>query len=626
MSYSATDSRYGVSNVRVSYDRQATGMPWDTLSRALYPRSVYEAHRWADMLWTQAGLYTSSIKKAVRYQVADYEIFGDDELDLDDKYTGALQSVFNLVEETCTVLDDLVGWGTSVSSLIEPIVRTITCDCGSNYNLREYLTLLQEQGAMGSLKWAGDTFSGICPNCAKRSRFAIHDAVDKDGYFTCVRWPLRYLDIHKVITSSEYVVQLRLPEYREFVDPIKRFDIEAMCTTPVELIRAAFAGTHFIFDKDAVCCQVLPQPCELQRRIGGWGLPMYLADFSTAMVVLMMDRGCEAVISDQLLPFRLLTPAVPTEAAAGRAQGGPLATLSGGGIAQQLQQLYQNHRMNPTTISTFPIPVQEILIGGDATKLAPIELMEHFEHRLLDSMSIPYTLRSSASAAAAPATSEEISLQLFKQTWAPVRDAGANFAAFALRQIGRAKKWEAVSVELLPQESAIDFQVKGMMMEEANAGSLPKTLAYRRVYNVDWRKMQKRVQQENSWMERQAAENAARAESEGMTQQIMQSPPPGAALVPPEQAAAGGAPAPGQAPMPMGAQTMPMPASIEELMAQAQEMAQQLFTLDYPGRRKALTDLKKSNETLHAQVKAYLDQMTTQAESAGVQAARSGQM
>jgi hypothetical protein len=78
--------------------------------------------------------------------------------------------------------------------------------------------------------------------------------------------------------------------------------------------------------------------------------------------------------------------------------------------------------------------------------------------------------------------------------------------------------------------------------------------------------------------------------------------------------------------MPMGAQAMPTPSSIEELMAQAQEMAQQLFTLDYPQRRRALTDLKKSNETLHAQVKAYLEQMTSEASSAGVQAARSGQM
>jgi hypothetical protein len=64
----------GSSGVNISYDRHLTGMPWDTLSRALYPRTVYEAHRWADMLWSQAGVYAAAIKKAVRYQAADYEI------------------------------------------------------------------------------------------------------------------------------------------------------------------------------------------------------------------------------------------------------------------------------------------------------------------------------------------------------------------------------------------------------------------------------------------------------------------------------------------------------------------------------------------------------------------------
>jgi len=599
-------------------------MPWDTLSRALYPRSVHDAHRWADMLWTQAGLYTSAIRRAVRYQVANYEIYSDDALDLDDKYTSALDTSFDLLEECGLVGDDLVGWGTSVTTILNPLVRTITCRCGSSYKLADYLELLEQENGKETLKWVDNTLQGICPHCSTVTGFAIQDRDDPSGRFTCLRWPLKYLDLHGIPQSNEHQVLVRLRDYREFSDPIKRFDAKALCCTPIEMIRAVFAGENFLLHPDAVCCLTLRQPCELQSRVGAWGLPMFLADFGTAMQVLLLDRSVEAIVSDMLLPFRLLTPAIPTEAAAGRAQGGPLATLSGGTLASKLQSMVQTHRMNPTLIGTFPIPVQETQIGGNAASLAPVELMEHSEHRLLDSMAVPYTLRSSSMTAAPPATSEEISLQLFLRTWEPMRNAMAQFAAFVLRCIGRSKKWESVSIKLMPQESALDIQLKTLMLQESANGKLPETLVYRRVYGLDWRDMKKRLQQEQTWAQRMAEKAQREMENDQVNKQVIQTPPAGAALMPPppQGGAAGGMP-------PMGTgmpAPMQQPQNIEELMTQAQQLAEQLFPLGYAERRKALLDLKRSNATLHAQVKSLLEQLTNQAANAGVQAARSGQM
>ena len=525
--------------------------------------------------------------------------------------------------------DDLVGWGASISSFIEPIVRTITCPCGLHMPMRDYLQVLYDTNAISQVRWVDDTIQGLCPKCRKSVKFHITDTIDKDGKFTCIRWPLRYCDINKIQTSSGYRVLLRTKDYREFSDPIRKMDVEALCTTPIDIVRAVMANDNFIFDENAVCVLTLKQPCELQRKIGGWGLPMFLSDFGTAMIVLMLDRSCEAIASDMLLPFRLMTPALPTQSSSSGAQGGPLATLKGGDIASRLQALYERHRINPTSIATFPIPIQEVIIGGNASQLAPVQLMEHYEHRLLDSMSIPYTLRSAASATAAPATSEEISLQLFKHTWAPIRNLLSTFASFAVQQIGRSKKWEKVTTNLLPQESAVDMQLKELMLSMAASNEMPKTLVYRKVFNMDWRASRKRIQQEERWLERQMAKDQKERESEGVNMQSMATPPAGAAIAPPQGAApAPGAPMPpqGAAPAPMGTAAPPMPASIEELMAQADQPSQQLFTMDYPSRRKALNDIKKSNETLHAQVKAKLDTMASQAASAGVQAARSGQM
>ena len=67
-------------------------------------------------------------------------------------------------------------------------------------------------------------------------------------------------------------------------------------------------------------------------------------------------------------------------------------------------------------------------------------------------------------------------------------------------------------------------------------------------------------------------------------------------------------------------------ATIDDLMAQSQEIAQQLFYADHPTRRRELGALKNSNPTLYAQVKAELQTLEQNAKSQGVQMARAGQM
>ena len=86
----------------------------------------------------------------------------------------------------------------------------------------------------------------------------------------------------------------------------------------------------------------------------------------------------------------------------------------------------------------------------------------------------------------------------------------------------------------------------------------------------------------------------------------MAPPPPGG----------GGA---GMAPMGPGA-------TIDDLMGQADQIAQQLLTADPLTRRQQLTAIKHQNEALHAQVKSRLTQLEEQAKTQGVQLARQGQV
>ena len=67
-------------------------------------------------------------------------------------------------------------------------------------------------------------------------------------------------------------------------------------------------------------------------------------------------------------------------------------------------------------------------------------------------------------------------------------------------------------------------------------------------------------------------------------------------------------------------------ASLDDLLAQADQIAQQLLVADSMTRQSQLRQLKNQNEALHAQVKARLADLEQQGKSQGIQLVRSGQL
>lgn len=67
-------------------------------------------------------------------------------------------------------------------------------------------------------------------------------------------------------------------------------------------------------------------------------------------------------------------------------------------------------------------------------------------------------------------------------------------------------------------------------------------------------------------------------------------------------------------------------ASLDDIMLQAEQLAQQILTMDSTTRKSQLLQLSHTNEALHAMVKAKLSQLENMAKTQGVVMARSGQV
>jgi hypothetical protein len=131
-----------------------------------------------------------------------------------------------------------------------------------------------------------------------------------------------------------------------------------------------------------------------------------------------------------------------------------------------------------------------------------------------------------------------------------------------------------------------------------------------KLYNFDYEdQVRKKLEEDriaqDVQTEEQEKQQLAQATQTNMMQMLQGQQQPGAA---PGGAAPGGGGGGGTTP--------------QDALAQAQQLAQQLFPLDGAQRRAQLQQIKATDQDLYAQVKAQLDQLGSQAKSQGLQGAK----
>lgn len=606
-----------------------TTIPWHSLSRFVYPRTMEEVFAWAEELWNHHGLYSRSIQKAVRYFMTEVEVYGEGvEYEERRKYSDVIQANFDLLEDVAVIGDDFVSLGNSFTSLYVPFQRHLICSgCGITMPLRQ---LLEEEDAK-ALKWTNYEFTGECPNCGRKVTYKVQDQPLPEEQLKprIIRWPPQYISLkwHPLSQTREY--QCRVSEYKELAEGIKKGDPLFLLETPWEFIEALKHNKPLVFDQDELYHMHIPSQAIAQPNHRGWGLPLFMDEFETALLVMMLDKYTEAVAVDYLIPFRVIAP--PKLAGA----EDPLMSVDMGGFMGHVRRMIDAHRQNPTTWHTMPFPMEYQTLGGEASQLVPIELQQHFEKRLLHSMGIPEEFQSSSFQTAAPV----IAFRLFERSWQFFANALNKWLTWLIKRQGQLLSWESVRGRLLPVSVYEDPEVRQIKLQAAAAGEISRETAYRSIF-VDYTyERQKRIEEDQ-----EEAELLAKASKEQEDRDIntmaTQTAPAGEEVLMQEEMAQGGMmpgaeggapPAPGGGGMPpaappAGGVGAAGPATLEELMAQADQIAQQLFTLPLSERRSRLVELKDTDETLHAQVKQRLTDIEQQAEFQGLQAARAGQM
>jgi hypothetical protein len=303
-----------------------------------------------------------------------------------------------------------------------------------------------------------------------------------------------------------------------------------------------------------------------------------------------------------------------------------------GHFNSRVMAMFAKHRRDPTTIHALPFPVDLQLLGAEGKNLAPTDLLDHGTDEFLNAQGVPAEMyRGTLQWQAMPTA-----LRLFERTWVSlVTDLNA-LINWSFKRISKLNNWENLKGRLQPVTLADDIEKKQIQLQLAAGQQISKQTALA-PFGINFRDEIKRVLEEEEFTQ----EALARFQEEMVKKQELQNTlaqgaagvaPPGMPGAMPGMAPAGGMPPgmppPGAAPAPMpaagGAGMMPPPGGApgggttpEDMMLQAEQMAQQLLGMPLEIRKSELLKIKKSNETLHALIISKLNSIRQQAKTQG---------
>jgi hypothetical protein len=624
--------------------------PFMSFSSMAMPTNIDEANRWVEFIMGASGVYRAAVSRVIAYFITDIEIQsksdgdGKERIGKEEKqqYIDFLENKLGIRTLLQTVALDFLTYGNSFTSVLMPFRRYLACPgCGFESPLNKVANSSQF-----GYRFASFEFTAKCPQC----RFSgvwrhIDRRAGSSGDVVVKRWSPHEMAIcyDQFTGAREYI--WKIPE--DYRQQIKRGDMFQLEKCNWEVVETIKNNQHLWFDKGIVY-HMREEPLA-GIRSQGWGISRVLSNFRQAWYVQLLHAYNEALALDYIIPFRVITPAARKGSGAeGGTMNDPVLNMNMGDFQARVKRMISNRRRDPAQWNVLPSPIEYQALGGDATQLAPKELLELGMDTLLTAIGVPVEMyKGSLSVQAAPAA-----LRLFEAYWSNLVYAMNQQLSHIVEKVGEIFNWEPVTAKLVRVTHADDLNRQMAKLQLMMGGQISRTtglnsigadfaeeermkLEEERVVAEETEKLQEEMDQQANITAMSQGPPAAgpipQPPMPGMPGQMpmMQgmpgAMPGGGAPAPPagDPAAGGAPPAPGAPPgaaQAFGSQQMPtsnQPTTVDEMLSKATTIAQQAMGLSEGQRKSYLITLRKENPVMADLVQSQLDQMRNQARMQG---------
>ena len=602
--------------------------PFCDIASLSMPESIQTALRWTEYIMNANGPYRQAIDRVVSYFITDIEVYdtGDNKTGREEKekFRVFLEDTLSIKNALHTVAMDYMTYGNSFTSLLVPFRRYLSCkNCGLEMPLDKVYNSPQ-----CAFKWQSFEFHATCPKCHTTGVWSHIDRRSTDAQNMRVkRWSPHEIDIiwDPYTDACSYVWKIP-QDYRAL---IKAGHLHHLERASWEVIQAIKNEQNLMFDSGVI--YHLREDALAGMRNRGWGISRILTNFRQAWYTQILHRYNEAIALDYVIPFRVITPAPR----GGDSQSAdPVHTINLSNFSARVQAMLRARRTDPARWNVLPFPVNYQALGGDASQLAPRDLLEQSLETLLKCIGMPVELfNGTLSLQAAPAA-----LRLFEANWSHLPHNLNRFLNDLADTVSNVLSWEPVNVKLTRVTHADDLNRQMAKLQLMQGQMISKTTGLKSV-GIDYEEETKRMLDE----ERIYADEQARLQEEMEQSQQMEDlaqsgdmmagmgqPGAGATGMPqqqmgppqPAQAMPGAMPGPGQPTavdqfIMQRQNSQSIPRTPEDLQQQAQLIAHQLLSLPEAVKDSELIKLKRSDQTMHALVTSIIDDIRQQARSQG---------
>jgi hypothetical protein len=598
--------------------------PFCDIASLSMPESIQTALRWCEYIVNANGPYRQAIDRVVSYFITDVEI-----KDIGEKTTGReekekfrvfLEETLSIKNVLHTVALDYLTYGNSFTSIIVPFRRYLMCPhCGLEMPFDKV-----HNSTQCAFSWQNFEFHATCPNCKFVGAWKHIDRRSGDtGTISVKRWSPHEMDLIWDPYTEDCTYVWKIPE--DYRNLIKAGHLHHLERANWEVIQAIKDNKNLMFDKGVI--YHLKEDALSGMRNRGWGISRVLANFRQAWYVQILHRYNEAVALDYVIPFRVITPA--PRGGDGQSSD-PVHTINLSSFTARVQAMLRARRTDPARWNILPFPVNYQALGGDATQLAPRELMDQGLETLLKCIGMPVELfNGTLSFQAAPAA-----LRLFEANWSHLPHNLNRFLNELVANVTRVMSWEPVGAKLVRVTHADDLNRQMAKLQLMQGQQISKTTGLKSV-GLDYEEETKRMlEEERIYAEEQGRMQEEMAQAQQMqdmsqpAEMMMGAGDAGASATGMPQGGGGAQPTaapamPGQAPSPvdqflMQRQNSPsVPRTPEDLQSQAQMIANQLLAMPESLKDSELIKLKRADATMHALVTSIIDDIRQQARSQG---------
>lgn len=570
--------------------------PWLDPASTELPDNITQIFKFCELLWNSNGTYAMAMKRVAAYFITKVKV-SDVEGEDSEKWYEFLNDDLGINKVLLNEGENFLCYGNTLSSPRVAVNRVLSCPkCGQAAPLP----------AWQNLKFRDGDIMSVCRKCSYAGIMNRHDFRATDRSAVSVHlWNIHHIRIkHNPLTNRSIYHYVMPPNLAAL---LRQGDPDYLADTPWEFIESALKRKPLRFFSDQIFHLREPAICGVETQ--GNGLPRGLSNFRQAYLTQALNRLNMVMAMEYSMPFRALTPQ------SGGGNMDPTMSLDLQDVASRLSALLADWKRDPAAFHVFPTPINYTSWGGEGLQMASHEIQQEAMSQLLNGLGVPVDFFQGSFKS--ERTFVPV-LRLMERSWEDLVAGYNAFLGWLAEVMSGIMRWKKPKLVLEPTTTANDIELRNILLDLWLKGAISSRRALSTI-GIDNPTEEKRNILREQLDEQEDADLAKlRQQKTTDNMQYMAQQQPiqggGAQYAGPNDLAGGGAG--GQEMLPsQGAGQGAMrntPTRPDDIIEQAQQIAQQLISQPENERHAPLKQLRDQSPLLHAAVMSALEKMRQQ--------------